>query len=154
MPSLACIGMESSCVPMAGAVPPSAFCVDKPLQYLGPAPATTTPALSALPDSAAVVVRPLISPASEAEAVPCPTFPHAGSISASLGPASAPNALALASAHLYSYPLLAVAMVSASTIQRAPCLNSFFVGKKPQLCPHHQLPQITRRLRCSKHTQS
>ena len=92
--------------------------MDEPLQYLGPAPATRAPGPAALPASAAVAVGPLLS------------------YSSSFGPASAPTASALAPAHLDSYPLLAVAMATASAIQRSPCLNYFItVNQRPTLSP-------------------
>ena len=69
--------MAFSPVPTAVEVSPSALCVEKPLQYIGPSPSTTAPAPAALPNSAEVAVWPLISPASEAAAVPCPGSPRA-----------------------------------------------------------------------------
>ena len=92
---------------------------------MAPVPAT-------LPDSAAVKVLPLISLACEAAAVTCPISPHAESSSAYLGPPSATNATALDSAHLDSDPLLAIAMTTASSIQRAPCINYYLAGKRRQ----------------------
>ena len=89
---------------------------------MAPAPAT-------LPDSVVVTVRPLIRPASESAAVTCPASTCTESVSESLGPASAPNAPALASAQLDSDPLLAIAMATALAIQRAPGLNYFLEGK-------------------------
>ena len=69
-PAPACIGMDSSRVPTAVAVPISALYGKKALQSIGLEPATTAHAPSALPASIAVVVWPLTSPASEAAAVP------------------------------------------------------------------------------------
>ena len=135
-PAPSYIGITSSRIPTAAEVPPSALCVERPLQYLGPSPVTTAPVPAALPDSAAVAFYPLIILASEAAAVPCPASPHAEIISASLGPASAPNTPALASDHLDSDALLSVTMATASTIQHTPCLNSFLAGKqRPTLSP-------------------
>ena len=91
---------------------------------------------AALPASTVVEVRPLLSPASEAVAVPCHASPCAESNSASVGLASAPMAPALAPAHLDSEPLLAVTIATSSTIQHAPCLNYLLTGKKiPTLPP-------------------
>ena len=136
-PAQACIGIASSRVPLAVAVPTSVTpCVDEPLQSLGPTPATTEPVPAALTASAAVAVRPILSPSSEASAVPCPNSLCAESNSASLGSDSAPTAPAIAPIHLDSDPLLAVAMVTSSAIQHATCLNSFLAGKQsPTLLP-------------------
>ena len=112
----ACIGISSFYVPASVAVPPSSLCVKNSLQYLGTAPVTTALAPAALPESTVVAVRPLIIPASEEEAVPYPASPWSESISAYLGPASAPTAPALAPAHLDSYLLLAVTMATAYSI--------------------------------------
>ena len=110
--------------------------MNEPIQSIGPNPATTAPAPAALPDSAAVTVRPLLSPASEAAGVPCPDSTCAKSNIASLGPTSATTAPALAPAHLDSDPLLAVAMATASDIQCDPRLNYFLTGKQiPTLSP-------------------
>ena len=129
--------MASSCVPLATAVPPSApLYVDEPLQYIGPSPATTSPAPAALPDSAAAAVRPLLSPASGSAAVTCTTSPCTEINSTYLGPAIAPTATALSPAHLDSDLLLATAMATASSTQRAPCLNYFLTGKqRPAMSP-------------------
>ena len=135
-PAPDCIIIASSRVPSAVAVNPYDLCMEKPLQYIDPDPATTAPAPAALPASAAVAVRPIIIPASEAAAVPYPASPCTESISDSLGPASAPTAPAIAPAHLDSDPLLAVTMSTASTIHRPPFLNSFLAGKqRPTLPP-------------------
>ena len=110
--------------------------MDEPLQYLYPAPTATAPAPAALLDSAVVAVGPHLSPDSEAAAVTCPDSPYEEVNSASLGPASAPTAPALAPAHLESDPLLAFSMATASAIQRSPCLKSFLTGQQiPTLPP-------------------
>ena len=110
--------------------------MEKPPQYPGPAPATTAPVPAALPASAAVAVRPLINLASEAAAVLCPASPFTESSSSYLGPGSALTAPDLASIHLESDLLIAVASATASTIQRAPYLNSFLAGnQRPTLSP-------------------
>ena len=132
----ACIRIASSSVPAATAVPPSALCVEKPLQHLGPIPATTALAPAPLPASSAVAVRPLISPDSEAAAITYHASPCTESSSSSLGHASLTNALALAPDHLDPDLILAVAMTTASTIQHAPCINSFLeVKQRPTLPP-------------------
>ena len=148
-PAPACIGIAPPCVPTATAVPSSELCLEKPPQYLGPSRATTAPAPDALPASAAVTFRSLISPASEAAAFLLPTSPCAEISSDSLGPASKLTAPALAPAHLESDLLLTVARDTSSTIQSAPCLNSFLVGKQlPTLSPppytvnHLALPML------------
>ena len=109
---------------------PSALYGEKLLQSIGTAPATMAPAPDALPVSSAVAFQLLMSLASETAAVPCPASPHAEISSAYLGPASATNAPAHASARMDSYPLLSVARATASTILRAPCLNYFLAGKQ------------------------
>ena len=68
-PTLAGIGTASPLVSEATTVPPSALCVEKHPQSLGPAPAKTTQATATIPDYAVVAVRPLINPASEEAAV-------------------------------------------------------------------------------------
>ena len=142
--TLACIGTASSHVPSATAVPPYyPPCVDDPLQYFGTTPATTAPAPTAVPDSTAVKIRPLLRPASEATAVICHASPYAESKSAYIDPNSAPTAPALFPDHLDSDPFLAVAMATSLAIQRSPCLNSFLTGKqRPTLPPPHQPPQV------------
>ena len=124
------IGTASPLVPAAVTVPSSALCVDKPPQYLGPVPSNMAQAPATFPHSTVVAVSPLISPSSEAEAVLCPYSLCLESSSASLVPASALNAPAIAPARLDTYPLLAVARATASTIQRAPCIDSFLAGKQ------------------------
>ena len=68
-PALAGIGIASPLVSEAATVPPSALCMEKHHQYLGPAPTKTDQAPATLPDYAVVAVRPLINPASEEAAV-------------------------------------------------------------------------------------
>ena len=136
MSTPACIVIASSCVPSETAVPPSAPpCVDGTIQSLGNSPATTELVPNTLPDSTTVAVRTLLNPASEAAAVPCPLSPCAESNSASLDPASAPTAPSLSPAHLDLYPFLAIAMATASDIQRTPYLNYFFTGKQSPTLP-------------------
>ena len=135
-PAPDCIIIASSRVPSAVAVNPYDLCMEKPLQYIDPDPATTAPAPAALPASAVVAVRPIIIPASEAAAVPYPASTCTESISDSLGPASAPTTPELAPARLDSDLLLAVIMATALAIQRAPCLNFSLTGKQiPILSP-------------------
>ena len=135
-PALAGIGIASPLVSEAATVPPSALCMEKHNQYLGPAPANTYQAPVTLPDYAVVAVRPLINPASEEAAVLCPASPCTESSSASPSPASAPTAPAIAHDLLDSDPLLSTASSIASTIQRAPCLDSFLAGNQlPTLYP-------------------
>ena len=124
-------------VPSDEAVPPSTpYCVDEPLQFLGPNPAATAEASAALPASSVVAFRPLLIPASEAAAVTFPASPCAEINSDSLGPASAPTTPELAPARLDSDLLLAVIMATALAIQRAPCLNFSLTGKQiPILSP-------------------
>ena len=130
MPALSCIVITPPCAPTATVVPPFDLCIDSPPLSLDPALAARAPALADLPDSAAVAVRPLIIPASEAAAVLFPDSPCAESKSASLCPSSALTAPVLSPSHLESDLLLAVARATYSTIQRAPSLNSFFAGKQ------------------------
>ena len=135
-PALAGIGTDSPLVPAATTVHPSALCVEKPPRYLGPAFANTAQGPATFPASATVAVRPLIIPASEAEAFLYPASPCAESSSVYLGPASALTAPALAPARLYSDLLIAVARATASTIQCAPFLDSFLeVKQRPTLSP-------------------
>ena len=68
-PAMAGIGTASPAT-----VPPSDLCVEKPPQYIGPAPAVTAKAPATLPNSAAVTFRSLIILSSEAAAVLCPTL--------------------------------------------------------------------------------
>ena len=95
-----------------------------------------TQAPATLPASAVFAVSPLISPVSETAAVLCPASTCAESNRASLGPASALTAPALAPTRLDSDSLLAVTRATASTIQSAPCLEFFLAGKQlPTLPP-------------------
>ena len=130
------IGTASPLVPTAVTVPPYTLCVENPPQYLGPDPDNTAQAPATLPAFSVVAVRPLIRLASETADILCPVSPCKESNSASIGPASSLAAPALAPTHLYSNPLLAITRSTASTIQRAPCIDSFLAGKQqPTLSP-------------------